>query len=55
MNFTIRELAANMVPLACMIVAGLLATSGKPGWGWFLFVGFLCVGAIECRSNSQKS
>lgn len=31
----------NIPCLVCVSIAGYLAASGEPGWGWFLLVGAL--------------
>lgn len=35
-------LVINLVSLTSIVVAGYLAGSEKDGWGYFLFVAFLC-------------
>ncbi|EJP3721845.1 hypothetical protein NUR08_004414 [Salmonella enterica] len=36
-----------MVPLLCVIFAGLLAMEGRSGWGWFLFVAALITCSLK--------
>jgi hypothetical protein len=47
MKYLLAQLAANLVSLACVGVAGWLAVKGKEGWGWFLFVALLCACSMK--------
>jgi hypothetical protein len=35
-------------------LAGYLCVEGKPGWGWFLFAGFLVIGCIPIPGLKSK-
>lgn len=30
-----------MIPIFCLVIAGLIAIKGHDGWGWFLFAAIL--------------
>lgn len=47
MKFFLANLSANLVALACVLFAGMLAYGGKGGWGWFLLAGVLCLGSVK--------
>lgn len=36
-----RLFLKNMVPTACVVMAGLMALYDKSGWGWFLLIALL--------------
>ena len=38
MKYVLATLLANMLSIACAVIAGFLAWKGQDGWGWFLFV-----------------
>ncbi|WP_158674504.1 hypothetical protein [Trabulsiella odontotermitis] len=38
-----------LVPVTCVIMAGILAWQDKEGWGWFLFVAVLLAGSISIK------
>lgn len=45
-NFLII-LAANIVPLAFIILAGYIIHLGRDGWGWCLFLALLTISSIK--------
>ena len=53
-----RAFMILLFPLLCVVIAGVLAVRDLNGWGWFLFVAFLCTGAdtvqkhVSCKNNS---
>jgi hypothetical protein len=57
MNKTnIANITVGLVSLGCMGAAAWMAIHDKQGWGWFLFVGMLCAGAITTsqRKNHEQ-
>lgn len=38
MRFAITLIAANVISIASVICAGVMALHDKSGWGWFLLV-----------------
>lgn len=55
MKYLLANLGVNLVALACLIIAGILAFKGRDGWGWFLFVGLVCASSIEFFPKREKS
>lgn len=54
MKAILSILAFNLVSLACVLTAGVLADDGKAGWGWFLLVGLLtAVSGLRTRSKGD--
>jgi hypothetical protein len=44
----------QIVPIAAIISAAILAFKGVDGWGWFLVVGFLLSGADTVKTHLAK-
>ncbi|ETX95042.1 hypothetical protein L453_09584, partial [Escherichia coli BIDMC 19B] len=44
----------QIVPIAAIISAAILALKGINGWGWFLTVGFLLAGADTVKAQLSK-
>lgn len=42
-----RSISINLVPIVCVIAALVIACTGKDGWGWFLFIAFMCVSTFK--------
>jgi hypothetical protein len=42
MNTTLLLLISNVVSIACVIGAVILASKGTEGWGYFLLFALLC-------------
>ena len=51
MKSLLANLGVNLVALACVVAAGYLAAHDRDGWGWFLFIGFLCAGSVTFSSK----
>ena len=49
MKHLIANIGVNMVAVVCVIIGGYMAIHGKDGWGWFLFIGFLCAGSASMK------
>lgn len=50
MKFLLLVFGSNLVALACIGIAGYLASQGKEGWGWFLIVA-LCVAVTFSKED----
>ena len=55
MRIFLANIAANLVALACVIIAGHLAVHAIPGWGYFLFCGVLCEATVGFKSESNSA
>lgn len=53
MKYILANLGVNLVALVCIGAAGYLATNDKNGWGWFLFVGLLCIGSVTFTKSDK--
>jgi hypothetical protein len=42
---------ANLVTLVCVGIAAWLVMHDKGGWGWFLFIGFICAHMLDSKKD----
>lgn len=55
MIFALKLLAANLVSLAAVVGAVVLAHAGIAGWGWFLAAALLTVTTVHSKSDSDTN
>ena len=53
MNYLLSNFGRVLVALTAIGIAGWLAFDHAPGWGWFLFVGFLCAGYLPYKAPQE--
>ncbi len=53
MKLTTSIIAANLVAILCVGIAGYLLLNDKTGWGWFLFVGIISMGTVKISSDKD--
>ncbi len=54
MKFILAIIAAELVPVSCVIGAFYLMLHDKTGWGWLILVAILGCGAtIKCDSTDD--
>jgi uncharacterized membrane protein HdeD (DUF308 family) len=51
MKYAVAVIASNLVSLACVGIAGYLVAHSKDGWGWFLFIGVICVATVKFKGK----
>jgi hypothetical protein len=47
-------LISVLVPLACIVFAGIMAIKGVGGWGWFIFGAAITGTELKFKSNDKK-
>lgn len=53
MRHAVFILFGNIVPLLALAGALKLATDGRDGWGWFLFVAVISTTSIHYKDDSK--
>lgn len=51
MKFPVSLIAANLISITCVVFAGIIATKGQTGWGWFLFCAVVCSASVKVGDN----
>lgn len=51
MNFTVITLMARLPQLAAVVGAIYLASQGKDGWGWLVFLALVMDCSIELKTD----
>ncbi len=51
MQTFLANLGTNLVSLCCVVGAAVVASNGRDGWGWFLFVGAICASSSILKED----
>jgi hypothetical protein len=43
-----------LVPLICIIIAGIMAIKGIDGWGWFIFASVVTARGFSYKHEDKK-
>lgn len=53
MKTELLVLFGNIASITCAIAAGMLAYSGKDGWGWFLCAACVLCATVEIKGGGK--
>lgn len=54
MSFNTYFITRGLISLGLFGLAGYLLTYGLDGWGWCLFIGFLCIPRVGSKDDDDS-